>query len=415
MGKKQALLQGFINRYIWNVNIENPSVPLSDYFKADSTKSGEHVDYDTALKFSAVWACGRALANPISYLPIRLYRRTADGRERVTGHRVLNTIYEPNEYTTKPVIIERAISNLVHLGNMYIIPHYKKEGAGRVLHKLEYVHAKRVDVKSSGEGANRKITYHVKPLDEKAKGAKERILLPDEIIHVPHLGDDIKGKSTISYAREDIGLELAVRNYGASTYENGGEVQGVLSVKSQIKAEQMKQVEDRIREQKRRSKFLVVGADSTYQKFNISPVDAEFVASRHFNVETICRWYGVPLHKVQELSHGATYNNVEQMGLQFLQDSLAPIISKLEAEFNKKLFTEKEQRSGLYLEFDMGAYLRADSMAMAELMRTEIQNGVSTPDEWRIKLGKPKRTESDKLFMQSGTMPIDQLNQQNNE
>ena len=56
--------------------------------------------------------------------------------------------------------------------------------------------------------------------------------------------------------------------------------------------------------------------------------------------------------KLAEHSDGSsTLNNIEHMGIAFLQDTLAPIVATIENEFNNKLFRPKEIEEGYYIEF----------------------------------------------------------------
>ena len=53
---------------------------------------------DPALAISAVWACTRAIADPISFLPLHLYRRLSDGsRQRASDHPLYSILHDsPN-------------------------------------------------------------------------------------------------------------------------------------------------------------------------------------------------------------------------------------------------------------------------------------------------------------------------------
>jgi len=72
-------------------SIESPSVPISSpnimaFLGMDGvSESGEHVSIDTALGVPAVWAAVNFLSGTLAGLPLQVYRRTAQGRERVTA------------------------------------------------------------------------------------------------------------------------------------------------------------------------------------------------------------------------------------------------------------------------------------------------------------------------------------------
>ncbi|MGE9293068.1 MAG: phage portal protein, partial [Puniceicoccales bacterium] len=69
-------------------SIENPGTPLTadSFFDDGSSESaGETVNRETALTVPAVWAAVNVLSSTIASLPLNVYRRTDDERERVSG------------------------------------------------------------------------------------------------------------------------------------------------------------------------------------------------------------------------------------------------------------------------------------------------------------------------------------------
>jgi phage portal protein BeeE len=139
----------------------------------------------------------------------------------------------------------------------------------------------------------------------------------------------------------------------------------------------------------------------------MSPADQEFIMSGNFSIAAICRWFGVPLHKLSELDK-ATLNNVEQLAIEFLQDTISPIIEKIENEYETKCFTLPSEQD-MELEFDMNSYLRADSVSRAEANRTAIQNGYMSPNEAAIQNGLPPIEGGDRRFIQMNMMPLDSV------
>jgi hypothetical protein len=98
------------------------------------------------------------------------------------------------------------------------------------------------------------------------------------------------------------------------------------------------------------------------------------------------------------------------MGIAFLQDTMTPIIKKFEVEYTTKLLPLPSERN-MYLEFNIDAYLRADSVAKAEALSKMVQFGLRTPNEARELDNYESKDGGDDLFMQSGTMPIPLLKQ----
>ena len=67
-------------------SLENPAVGLSSVFEEAITESaGETVNRETALSVPAVWAAVNVLSSTIAALPLNVYRRDGDDRQRVSG------------------------------------------------------------------------------------------------------------------------------------------------------------------------------------------------------------------------------------------------------------------------------------------------------------------------------------------
>src|SRR5690606_20130052 len=71
-------------------------------FGSFGTAAGISVSHETALKQSVVWACVRLLSETIAALPLKVYRRRADGgREEALNHPLYDLLdKQPNRYQT---------------------------------------------------------------------------------------------------------------------------------------------------------------------------------------------------------------------------------------------------------------------------------------------------------------------------
>lgn len=402
----EAWLQKQFKKFIWNpsagepaqraVNLENPDqkidgVTVAELFGGRPTKSGQHVDNDTALSFSAVWACIRIISGIPSYLPFQPYQKTEKGRRLASDHYLYHLLTKrPHPLMSRQVFMERFVRNIISWGNGYAL--IRREGTLQRISQFDLLKPR--DVKVFREGG--KVGYKVEGM--------EGAVAPDNIIHVPHLGDDIVGKSTISYAREDIGLEFATRDYGASIFGTGVRPPGILSTEQALTDNQRKDLREAWQQHKQQGGDAVLWAGMKYQPISIPPDDAQFIDSRKFNATTIARWFGVPSDKIND-NERATFSNIEHQAIAFLQDTMTPILSKIEGEFTYKTLSEDD----MYWEFNMDAYLRADSKARAEMMRTTVQNAGMSSNEWREKMNLDMRDGGDELYIQRNMIPVSML------
>ncbi len=65
------------------------------------TPSGKTVNERTAMATSAVYACVRVLSETIASLPLHVYRRTGQGKEKAVDHNLYYLLHdEPNPEMT---------------------------------------------------------------------------------------------------------------------------------------------------------------------------------------------------------------------------------------------------------------------------------------------------------------------------
>jgi phage portal protein BeeE len=97
-------------------------------------------------------------------------------------------------------------------------------------------------------------------------------------------------------------------------------------------------------------------------------------------VEEICRWFGVPPQKVGHLLR-MTFNNVEQLSIEVVVDSIAPWAIRFEEEANYKLFGSN--RPGFFIKLDLKGLLRGAFKDRQEGLQVQRRNGVINAAEWR--------------------------------
>lgn len=404
--RTEGFFQRLFNDYVWNtrasVNLNNPKVPINGetidmFYDGPPTKSGKPVTQDNALTVSAMWRGIAVLGGAASSIPFKAYRKAEGGRKELTvkDTPVVNIITNrPNRKMTWPVWIDRAINHLHMRGNHYAF--MVRNGFGEVV-ELEMWNPDLVEVYEE----QRDVYY-------KRKG-EDRVYGSDEVIHVPHLGNGIVGKGVVQYAREDLGLDMSIRDYAAGIYASGGRPPGLLKPAQSLTPEQKTQAKNNWDQMKRQGGDVLLTFGFDYQPLSFKPEEVEFLQAGEFSIPTIARWLGVPPHKLYDLAR-ATLNNIEHLGIEFVQDSMAPILTKFEYEYSDKLFQlNVEQLRGYYVEFNTNAYIRTDTKTKVEANATAIHSGQTMPSEVRARENQPFVAGSDRLFMNQGSAPLDRM------
>lgn len=82
---------------------------------------------------------------------------------------------------------------------------------------------------------------------------------------------------------------------------------------------------------------------------------------------------GVPPHKVFDLER-ATFSNIEQQNIEYVQESISPMSVRIEQTIYKDLLTESEQDE-YYAKFNVNALLRGDITSRTAYYHNARQDG----------------------------------------
>lgn len=87
--------------------------------------------------------------------------------------------------------------------------------------------------------------------------------------------------------------------------------------------------------------------------------DAQFLESKRFRIEDVCRIFRIPLHLVQDLTR-STNNNIEHQSLEFIVYTMLPWFKRWEENLNLQLLSKESRRKNRYFEFNISGLLRGD-------------------------------------------------------
>lgn len=346
------------------------------------TVAGIPVTQDTALQISTVWSCVRVLSETIGALPWAIYEKDRTGNAVKVDHPLAEILMgSPNADMTPQELREAKVVNLAMRGNAASI--IDRGARGRVI-SVYPVPWSRVQPRRTPEG---EIVYNVNDR------GKWETLPAEKVWHLKGFGGDgLLGLSPLSYARQAMGLALATETFGAQFFRNGAVTTGIVKTNSWLKDEQRVRAQQILDEMWRgianAGKVQLLEGGMDFETVTMPLEDAQFLATRKFQVNEICRIYRVPPHLVADLDR-ATFSNIEQMSQDFLQFTLMPYFKRFEETFSKRLLGPGE-RGRFFLRFNAEGLLRADSAARASLYSVLLQNGVYSRNEARALENMPR-------------------------
>jgi len=354
------------------------------------------VTTERALGVPAIWAAVNFLSGTIAGLPLQVYRKTPEGRERVEGAiaTLLHDAWNPQatSFSGRKYLMDRVLTG----GRGFVF--IERNGAGRPMN-LWPLDPGRMKVVSEGG----LLRYHYQ------RAEKDTVVYEaSEVLDLPFMlkPDGVGHLGPIATCREAVALAIAATEYGAKYFNGGGVPPFVVTgnfqspAAMQRAADDFKAAIDKASKENRLALTLPAGLE--VKSIGGDPQKAQLVESRRFAVEEIARVYSLPPTFLQDLTHG-TFANTEQQDLHFVKHTLKRWIEQIEQEMNLKLFGRTSRQ---YVEFNVDGLLRGDFKTRMEGHAIAIQNGLETPNEGRTLENRPPLPGGDRLMIQGATVPL---------
>ena len=275
------------------------AVSSAPSFYFGSSASGKSVTPSTAVQVSAVYACVRVIAETIASLPLHVYETTETGSRKAPEHPLYRLLHdEPNAEMTSFVWRETMLSHLLLWGNAYC----QIIRTGR--NKIDSIYPLIPDQMEVDRDSRGSLTYTYTTSE-----GKTYTLKPEDVLHIPGLGfDGVVGYSPIALEKSAIGLGIAAEEYGSKFFSNGARPSGILVHPNTVKDPSALRASwnAAFTGSANAGKVAVLEENMHFEPLTMPNNEAQFLETRKFQVNEICRIFRVPPHMVQDLAH-ATY------------------------------------------------------------------------------------------------------------
>lgn len=380
---------------------------LMRYVGAEPAHSGEKVTPETALTLDAFWACVWLIAQTIATLPLMLYEAgEGDGEAKLAkDHPLYRVIHDqPNADMTAVEFWTALVACKLIWGNGYAA--ILKRGDGSVI-ALEPLLPSLMQVQRQQDGS-RTYTYTF--------DGQTTVYQEEDILHLKGFSlDGLTGLSVVSAARHSLGAALGAERVSGATFKNGMRPSGVFMAPAYLNKDQRTDAKAYLTEfqgAQNTGKVPVLEGGWKWEALTLSPADAELLATRGFNVETVCRWFRVNPSLVGHTEKTTTWGTgLEQINLGFLTYTLRTHLKEIEQALGMRCLRPGE-RGRFYAEFNVEGLLRADSKGRAEFLRGMVNGTIYTPNDARRYENLPPVEGGDHLMIQGAMMPLDVLVEQ---
>ena len=360
------------------------------------SSAGVSVTNKTALNIGTVFACIRNISEDVAKVPFKVYKNVGDGKKTLHNHPLYNVLNRAaNPDMTAMSFRQTLTAHCLGWGNGYA--EIVKDIQGNVA-ELYPLPPNKVRPKLTDYGD---LYYEVHRDD----GTTDNVSA-DLIFHVHGLGDDgLVGYNVIQYARESLGLAQAAETFGSTYFGNNTIVGGILKHPNNLSEEAQRRLAKSMNEKYQgpdnAHKIMVLEEGMDFTQTTIPPEQSQFLETRQFSVPEICRWFRMPPHKVADLTR-ATFSNIEHQDLEYVKDCLTAWFKRWETEIWKKLITDIEKRSGVFVEHTVEGLLRGDIQSRYAAYQIALGNnnnpGFMTINEVRALENLNPMDGADELF-----------------
>lgn len=396
------------------------------------THAGTEVNDGNILTSATCYACTKALAETVAGLPGGIYREQGKKKLEDTEQLAYELLaLQPNPEMDSYTFWELAVTRIVNRGNFFC--EIQRDGADRPI-ALWPIHNSRVEPIRDRDGSllwQISADYTGNPAyDDPTWRAKNlQFLSPHNMLNIvgPFSESGIIGPGMLPGAQE-IGLDFAVRRYGSQFFSKGASPAGIVEHPGFIQNEgaraQFRQDINRIHSNEMAAHRVgVLWQGATYKSIQLAPEHAQFLETRKFTSDQICKFYGVPPAIIGDYDDNK-FATADAMIRAFVMLTLRNLVIRIERAVNRQVLNVRDDNGKLKRAFSkpliyqkaIDGLLRGDPITQAETHAVYRSGGILSTNEIREEIGfNPlDGEEGDYLIVNGGMSRLDKIDQQGN-
>lgn len=365
--------------------------------------TGITVSETTAMNLSGVFRAVSLIAGAVGSLPLRTLETGDDGQST----RVRSFLNNPGGQRFTPA--EWAELVMVHLllhGNAYLQHIY---AANDHLVGLYPIHPASVSVEwDEGRPGGRR--YQVTVLERPNAAPKTHTFDASTMTHImgPTL-DGLVGISAIHAGRLSLGTGISGEKAANRQFRNGAMISGLVTPSDKdedMTPDQADAVRDALRQHvtgpENSGRVAVLSKALSFQSWQMTATDAQFLESRKFSVEEISRWFGVPVHLLSRTDADSNWGTgIAEQNRGLARYTLQPWTNRIEQRVSRLLPSTRKA------EFDYAQFVRPSPEDEIQLLIAQAGGPFLTVNEARAIRNLPPVADGDVIRTPVGGTPTD--------
>ena len=380
----------FFSKRSKNDNIINPC-PVDDTVLPVTLQQYRNKEKIGAMSLSTFYAAVNLVSNSIAMMP---WKFKDDENNELPKSNYLYHLFD-NSIITRYNIIKNVVKDIILYGNGFIfIERDNDTGQPKTLH---YSPANQTTIWY--DELNHKLYYYnFTYLDRIDDGTN--------YLHFYMNSDDgFIGKGVLKYAYNVLDIASVIQNATSSYYSTAGQQFGIVSPNGPLPevGNQQKQLDKLVQkweeaQMKANKGTVFFPSDLKFTPMTNTAKDSALIEAREYNAVEVGRFIcNISPVLLGDLRHLA-YNSLTESQREFVIHSLAPIVTMIEEQCNKKLIMPSKHCKQ-FVDLDENSILANDAEKQANEVTTLTNSGIITPNEARKRLGLPPVDGGDALVI----------------
>lgn len=326
---------------------------------------GEGVDRDTIMNIPAISACVNMIADTVSSLKIKLYRKDKDRIEEVTNDHRTFLLNEDTGDTLDAVQFKKAMITDMFLGRGGYA--YVNRVRGEVI-SIHYVEEQKIGFHKNCDPIFKDYMLEV---GGRTYNQWQFITL------LRNTRNGCYGRSIIEESPELWDIIYSSQQYEKTLVKKGGNKKGFLKAKNKVADEVMQKLKEAFRKlYSNNSESVVVLNDGLeFQESSNTSVEMQLNENKETNNKDACKVFLIP----PTIING---NPSEEDKKQYYQGCILPILTRFATAINRAMLLEDE-KSTMFFAFDDTDLTKGDIEKRFEAYKIALDSGFMQLDEVR--------------------------------
>lgn len=328
------------------------------------------------------------LARSIGRLPLKVYRKTGETRERVTSGSLYDLLAAPSGRLSPMRWKEHLIADMAVYGNAMLI----KVAPNRQGVPLALMPVPPLGWRQQDDGS---WSWQ--------SGGEPRDFAPEQIVHLAHYTPGWMWRrgmavSPLEPLRQTLAIEYAAQALGVASFANGARPSGVLQSDQDLKKETLTKLREEIVKlhggPANQFKPAILSNGLKWQPMSWNLNESAVIEHRKLTREEVAAVYDIPPPLIGILDR-ATFSNIETQARLMYTETLGPWLTLVEETLQTQLLDDVPEWADHYVEFDLNEVLKGDQEKRFRAYSQALTAGWLTQNEVRALENRPAVDDPD--------------------